>query len=60
MNDGNEMNLAALLGAATWFGGKRRREKPAEAPRTEDLAVEPPAEQPGQPDFAWAPNPLFQ
>jgi len=60
MNDGNEMNLAALLGAATWFGGKRRRAQPAEAPRPAEAAAEPAAEKPPQPDFAWAPNPLFQ
>lgn len=60
MNDGNEMNLAALLGAATWFGGKRRREKPAEEPRPEEVAPEAAREMPGQPDFSWAPNPLFQ
>ncbi|MBN8994403.1 MAG: hypothetical protein J0H94_04195 [Rhizobiales bacterium] len=59
MNDGNEMSLAALLGAATWFGGKRRREKPAEERRAPESADAAPAEC-GHPDFIWAPNPLFQ
>ena len=55
----NGMSLAALLGAATWFGHKAeddRKPEPAaarEPPAAADDVVE-------QPEFMWAPNPLFQ
>jgi hypothetical protein len=56
----NGMNLAALLGAATWFGHKAERDR---KPEPEAPAKEAPAacdDAADQPDFIWGPNPLFQ
>lgn len=58
----NEMTLAALLGAATWLGPKRRPGKVAEEPRPPEGDAPPAAmpERADRPEAAWAPNPLFQ
>jgi hypothetical protein len=59
MNKMSGMSLAALLGAATWFGHEAEQErnpKPetsGEPPPAADDAAEPP-------EFIWAPNSLFQ
>jgi hypothetical protein len=55
----NGMSLAALLGAATWFGHKVERETtpPEEVDRPAPPAADDVVE---QPEFVWAPNPLFQ
>ena len=63
----NGISLAALLGAATWFGPTASNENIEEAAR--DAASEPtppkPDERPAdqyddQYEFIWPPNPLYQ
>jgi hypothetical protein len=56
VNGMNGMNLAALLGAATWFG--QRAEREPEAPAEEIPAASDDAA--GEGEFIWGPNPLFQ
>lgn len=55
----NGMSLAALLGAATWFGHKPGKDRKPEP----ETSREPPAQADDvaeQPEFIWAPNSLFQ
>jgi hypothetical protein len=56
----NGMNLAALLGAATWFGHKAERDlkREPEAPAEERPAASGDVAEEGE--FIWGPNPLFQ
>lgn len=56
----NGMNLAALLGAATWFGHKAERDRrpEPEAPAEETSAAS--RDQAEEREFIWGPNPLFQ
>jgi hypothetical protein len=56
----NGMNLAALLGAATWFGHKAERDlkREPEAPAEETPAASGDVAEEGE--FIWGPNPLFQ
>jgi hypothetical protein len=59
MNKMNGMSLAALLGAATWFGHKPGKDRKPEP----ETSREPPAQADDvaeQPEFIWAPNSLFQ
>jgi len=56
----NGMNLAALLGAATWFGHKAERDRKPEPEAPAEEAPAASSEPAERRDFIWGPNPLFQ
>jgi hypothetical protein len=56
----NGMNLAALLGAATWFGHKAERDVKREPEPPAEEASAASRDQAEEPEFIWGPNPLFQ
>jgi hypothetical protein len=56
----NGMNLAALLGAATWFGHKAARDRKPEPEAPAEEAPAASSDASDEREFIWGPNPLFQ